>query len=75
MRDRLRSRKAGRQSFPALLDRPAMRMDNLIAWAGSILDLLTFQAPEETEAAIAGTAMEMVLPAIAIRNPIGDNDP
>lgn len=53
-----------------------MQMDNLIAWAGAILDLLTFQAPEETEEAIAATAMEMILPLVAVPwwATIGDND-
>lgn len=52
-------------------------MDGLIAWSGAILDRLTEQAPDETEAALAATAMELVLPALAISpwQTIGDNDP
>lgn len=59
-----------------MLHRSPMRMDNLIAWAGSILDRLTFQAPQETEDAIAETAMEHVLPTVAIspRDMLNDND-
>lgn len=52
------------------------RMERLIQWSGSILDRLLFGAPEETEDAIAATAIEMVLPAVAIHPAatIGDND-
>lgn len=53
-----------------------MRMDNLMAWAGSILDRLTYQATEEDEDAVAATAMEHVLPTVAIRSrdTLNDND-
>lgn len=52
------------------------RMERLIQWTGAILDLLLFDAPEQDEDAIAGTAIEMVLPTVAIRPAatIGDND-
>lgn len=52
------------------------RMERLTLWSAMILDLLLLGAPEETEDAIAATAMEMVLPAVAISPAamIGDND-
>lgn len=49
-------------------------MDGLIEWAGAILDLVTFQAPEEIEEAIAITAIELILPAVAIRPRVPGND-
>jgi len=51
-------------------------MDGLIAWAGAILDRLTWAAPEEIEADLTETAMERVLPCLALstRAMLNDND-
>lgn len=54
----------------------ASRIDRLAAWAGAILDLLTHHADERDEEAISVTALEVVLPALAI-SPLAlahDND-
>lgn len=52
------------------------RMERLMEWSGSILDLLLFGADESAEDAISLTAIEMVLPSVAISPAatIGDND-
>lgn len=51
-------------------------MDGLIAWSGAILDLLTRGAPEEYEDEIAETAMERILPCLALSTTamLNDND-
>lgn len=52
------------------------QMERLMEWSGSILDRLLFGAAEEAEDAISLTAIEMVLPTVAIHPAatIGDND-
>ncbi|WP_257541028.1 hypothetical protein [Sphingobium sp. CFD-1] len=51
-------------------------MNGLTTWAGMILDRLTLDAPEEYEDELAETAMEVVLPSLAIRwrAMLNDND-
>ena len=55
--------------------RPKM-MDGLIAWAAAILDRLLLHAPEEIEDELTETAMERVLPCLALstRAMLNDND-
>lgn len=72
------TRKAARQCSRSLLRHRAMGkpMDGLIAWSGMILDRLMESAPDECEAAVAETAIELVLPLVAIRPAatLSDND-
>lgn len=51
-------------------------LDDLTLWAGAILDRLLLEAPEEIEDEIAETAMERVLPCLALstRAMLNDND-
>lgn len=46
-------------------------------WAGSILDRLLFNAPEEYEDSLAETAMERILPhlGLSMTAMLNDNDP
>lgn len=52
------------------------RMQRLVQWTGAILDRLLCAADERDEGAIAATAIELVLPTVAIHQTatIGDND-
>ncbi len=52
-------------------------LDGLMEWSAAILDRLMHLAPDEHEAALATTAFEIVLPALAIRwhTTANDNHP
>jgi|GEM_PF-4930840 len=52
-------------------------INGLTLWAGAILDRLMLDAPEEYDESLAETAMELVLPCLAInwRAMLNDNDP
>lgn len=50
------------------------RMEALIEWSGRILDRIMHRAPEETQDSIAVTVMEMVLPSVAIKPTVPQND-